>query len=81
MLRMNVFTDGRPLGNVKQYDFERGAEKWGGLSICTEAELKAAMPWIEESLTNESTKPSKTTNPPAGTLRPMKAVSQKQLDV
>ncbi len=49
LLRMNVFTDGRTLGKVKQFDFERGAEKWGGLSISSEEELTKALPWVEES--------------------------------
>jgi len=49
LLRMNVFTDAKPLGKVKQFDFEKGAEKWGGLSISTEEELDASLPWIKES--------------------------------
>ena len=49
-LRFNVFTAGSRLGAVKQYEFERGAEKWGGLAISTGADLAAALPWVGESL-------------------------------
>jgi hypothetical protein len=49
-MRMNVFTGGRKLGKVRQLEFERGAEKWGTLAISSEAELKAALPWISESM-------------------------------
>ena len=47
---MDIFTQGKPLGQVKQYDFEKGAEKWGGLSVSSQEELEAALPWIKESL-------------------------------
>ena len=46
---MNIFTQGEPLGGVKQFDFEKGAEKWGGLSIGNLKELEEASPWIRES--------------------------------
>jgi len=49
MLRLNLFTRGQPLGNVKQFAYERGGDKWGGLSLATDDDLKAAMPWIKES--------------------------------
>lgn len=49
LLRMDIFTQGKSLGQVKQYDFEKGAEKWGGLSIADEDELAKALPWIKES--------------------------------
>ena len=49
IIRMNIFTQGKPLGGVKQFDFERGAEKWGGLSIANLKELKEALPWMKES--------------------------------
>jgi hypothetical protein len=32
MLRVNMFTQGKKLGKVKQFDFQNGGEKWGGLS-------------------------------------------------
>lgn len=50
LMRMDIFTQGKPLGQVKQYDFEKGAEKWGGLSVSSQEELEAALPWIKESL-------------------------------
>ena len=46
---MNIFTQGKPLGGVKQFDFEKGAEKWGGLSIANLKELEKALPSIKES--------------------------------
>jgi len=46
---MDIFTQGKPLGGVKQWDFEKGAEKWGGLSITNLKELEEASPWIRES--------------------------------
>lgn len=49
IIRMNVFTQGKPLEGVKQFDFERGAEKWGGLSIATEEQLDRVLPSIKES--------------------------------
>ena len=49
IIRMNIFTQGKPLGGVKQFDFEKGAEKWGGLSISNLKELEKALPWIKES--------------------------------
>lgn len=47
---MSIFTGGKPLGKAKQCDFGRGAEKWGTLSIGSESELQAALPWVKESL-------------------------------
>jgi len=49
LIRMEIFTQGKPLGGIKQFDFERGAEKWGALSISTLIELEEALPWIKES--------------------------------
>lgn len=49
MLRLVFFTNGEPLGEVKQFEFERGAEKWGGISIASREELLKARPWVEES--------------------------------
>jgi len=49
LIRMNLFTQGKPLGGVRQLDFERGAEKWGVLSISTLKELEEALLWIKES--------------------------------
>jgi len=49
IIRMDIFTQGKPLGGVKQWDFEKGAEKWGGLSITNLKELEEASPWIRES--------------------------------
>lgn len=49
MLRLNLFTQGQPLGKVKQFDFEKGAEKWGALSISSMKELDEALPWLKES--------------------------------
>jgi hypothetical protein len=50
LLRMNLFTGGRKLGKVDQFEFRKGAEKWGGLSTASEQELVRALPWIPESL-------------------------------
>lgn len=50
ILRLHLFTGGKKLGKVKQFEFERGAEKWGGFSVSSEAELRAALPWVTESL-------------------------------
>ena len=50
MLRVNVFTQGKKLGKVKQFDFQNGGEKWGSLSIKTAEDLKNAKPWLKESL-------------------------------
>lgn len=49
LLRLTIFTQGRPLGEVKQFVFEKGAEKWGGLSLSSESDLEKALPWIKES--------------------------------
>lgn len=40
MLRVIVFTGGRPLGGFKQFEYEKGAEKWGGLGIPQIGELR-----------------------------------------
>ncbi len=50
ILRLHLFTGGKKLGKVKQFEFESAAEKWGGLSASSEAELKAALPWVSQSL-------------------------------
>jgi hypothetical protein len=50
LVRMNLFTGGRKLGKVDQFEFRKGAEKRGGLSIASEQELVRALPWITESL-------------------------------
>lgn len=49
MLRLNLFTRGEKLGEVNQFDYQKGGEKWGGLSIKNEAELKKSIPWLKES--------------------------------
>jgi hypothetical protein len=49
-LRLQLFTGGRKLGKVKQFEFRRGAEKWGGVSIASDKELVKALPWITDSL-------------------------------
>ena len=49
MLRLIFFTNGEPLGEVKRFEFERGAEKWGGLSISNQEEFLKAQSWIKES--------------------------------
>ncbi|MCX5638656.1 MAG: hypothetical protein NTX52_13350 [Planctomycetota bacterium] len=49
LLRIDMFTGGKSLGKARQYDFQSGGVKWGGLSISNEAELKEALPWIKES--------------------------------
>jgi hypothetical protein len=49
IIRLNIFTQGKPRETIKQFDFERGAEKWGGLSIATEEELDRVLPSIKES--------------------------------
>ena len=49
-LHLHLFTGGKRLGGVKQFDFESGAEKWGGLAISSERELRAALPSIIESM-------------------------------
>jgi len=47
--RFDVFTGGESLGEVKQHQFEKGAEKWGGLSIASVDKLQVALPWFRES--------------------------------
>ena len=49
MLRLNLYTGGKKLGRVKQFEFERGAEKWGGISITSAEDLEKALPWVNES--------------------------------
>lgn len=49
VLRIDIFTAGQPLGKVKQFEFEKGGQKWGAISITNEAELEEALPWMKES--------------------------------
>jgi len=49
-LRLNLFTGGKKLGKVKQFEFERGGEKWGAISLSSDAELKTGLPWVLESM-------------------------------
>lgn len=49
LIRINIFTQGKPLGQVKQFEFEKAAEKWGSLSIVNDEQLQKALPWIKES--------------------------------
>ena len=49
ILRLNIFTDGQPLGRVKQFEYEKGGEKWGGLSLRNINDLEKAKPWIIDS--------------------------------
>ena len=50
IIRLNVFTNGQPLEGVKQFDFEKGGEKWGGLSIGSMQEFERAKTCLQESL-------------------------------
>ena len=50
IIRMNVFTNGNALDKVKQFDLEKGGEKWGGLSLSSIQELDEAKPSLAESL-------------------------------
>jgi len=48
-LRLDLFTGGEPLGDVKQFDYEKGGQKWGGITVTDERALRKTLPWVEES--------------------------------
>jgi len=50
MLSLWIYTAGRPLAGVKQFKHQKGAEKWGGLSVGSQEDLKKMLPAISESM-------------------------------
>jgi len=49
LLRLDLFTGGQPLGDVKQFDYAKGGQKWGGITVTSDKTLQKTLPWIEES--------------------------------
>ena len=48
-LRLALFTDGRPLGDLQELGRRGTDRKWGGLTVGDQDALDEALPWIEES--------------------------------
>lgn len=49
-ISLNLFTNGEPLHDVRQYEFAKGAQKWGNATFRSMSELDAVFPSLEQSL-------------------------------